>query len=155
MNRYTAFTYFSNLFIMQTNIHRTDDLKQQLTEISCSLGQHGNCCNWPMAQKLLSRVRARGGYFERSVMRQLNWQSTPSQLQTRLLRLKRTARAVASPKSGARGTKLHETSLSHIKWRQIIQGSCSRDWTTAAAVADYKYVWKGNRTKSLSDFVQL
>ena len=30
----------------------------------------------------------------------------------------------------------------------------SRDWTTAAAVAEqYKYVWRRNRTKSLSDFV--
>jgi len=26
---------------------------------------------------------------------------------------------------------------------------------TAAAVAEYKYVWRGNRTKSLSDTVQL
>jgi len=31
----------------------------------------------------------------------------------------------------------------------------SRDWTTAAAVAEYKYVWRGNRAKSMSDFVQL
>jgi len=35
------------------------------------------------------------------------------------------------------------------------QGSYSRDRTTAAAVAEYNYVWRGNRTKSLSDFVQL
>ena len=31
----------------------------------------------------------------------------------------------------------------------------SRDWTTAAVVAKYKYVWRGNRTRSLLDFVQL
>jgi len=27
--------------------------------------------------------------------------------------------------------------------------------TTTTAVAEYKYVWRGNRTKSLSDLVQL
>jgi len=31
----------------------------------------------------------------------------------------------------------------------------SRDRTTAAAVAEYKCVGRSNRTKSLSDFVQL
>jgi len=37
----------------------------------------------------------------------------------------------------------------------VVHSSCSRDWTTAAAVAEYKYVWRSICTKSLSDFVQL
>jgi len=53
---------------------------------------------------------------------------------------------------------IHENYLSHTKRHRIIQRTrfiCSRDWTTAHAVAECKYVWRGNRTKSLSDFVQL
>jgi len=43
--------------------------------------------------------------------------------------------------------------LSHL--RPADQDSCSHDWTSAAAAAEYKYVWTGNRTKSPSDCVQL
>jgi len=49
---------------------------------------------------------------------------------------------------------LHDAAERCEKW-YTEQGSCSRDWSTTAAVAEYKYVWRGNRTKSFSDFMQL
>jgi len=68
------------------------------------------------------------------------------------------ARAVATPGSSARRSQncviLFCRTQNDAKW-YTDHGSCSRDWTTTAAVAEYIYVWRGNRTKSLSDFVQL
>jgi len=43
-------------------------------------------------------------------------------------------------------TRNNTLNMAHVE-------SC--DCTITAAVANYKYLWRGNRTKSLSDFVQL
>jgi len=45
-----------------------------------------------------------------------------------------------------RNNTLNKVNMAHVE---------SRDCTITAAVANYKYLWRGNRTKSLSDFVQL
>ena len=60
---------------------------------------------------------------------------------------------------GGEGTKLHETFIAHEMTRN---NTLNKDHVAATELpqlllqnAQYKYVWRGNRTKSPSDFVQL
>jgi len=61
--------------------------------------------------------------------------------------------SVALPGSGATGHKTTRNFMSHKMTQNNIQNKVHVAATTADA--EYKFVWRGNRTKSLSDFVQL
>ena len=67
----------------------------------------------------------------------------------------RSSLTLALPGSGAQTIQKLSVAYKDVTIQRTWFDVCSCDWTTAVAVAEYKYIWRGNRTKSLSDFVQL